>query len=260
MNCLSSATWRTACSDGQAWAESFLGVGSPRTTACRFGGGSGGRLLGDLGVPEFTNMGRRRVGPEFPRSWFTADDGVSVRSGLRGAGCSVILGFRSSRTWDGSDWDRSFAQEAHTGRRRVGAEGTWGAWERGRRSVGPEFPRSWLTLDDGDRRWWWVRRGVGADGGGRPRNPWTSRLLSGRRGSRIGTCSTVESRPFWTKSSEQELPGMFKSGNLGIPDGKTWDWVPWGGTPGGIAAEVVRGGDVPTAVSKLVRKPCRFLT
>ena len=43
--------------------------------------GTGRRLLGDIGVPECTNLGRRRVGSEFPRSGFAVDDG-----GRRGIG------------------------------------------------------------------------------------------------------------------------------------------------------------------------------
>jgi hypothetical protein len=37
--------------------------------------GQGCKVLGDLGVPESTNLGRRWVGSEFPRSWLVADDG-----------------------------------------------------------------------------------------------------------------------------------------------------------------------------------------
>ena len=60
-------------------------MGSPRTTACRFGVDSGGRLLGDLGVPESTNLGRRRVRSGFPRSGFLLlDDGGGMPYGFLG--------------------------------------------------------------------------------------------------------------------------------------------------------------------------------
>ena len=83
----SEGTWGAGCSvisgfwnprswDGEGWAQSFLGVGSHWTTACRFGGDLGGRLLG-----------RRRVGSEFPQRGLQVDDGVSVWRGLGGAGC-----------------------------------------------------------------------------------------------------------------------------------------------------------------------------
>jgi hypothetical protein len=115
------------------------------------------RLLGDLGVPESTNMGRRRAGSEFPRSWLPADNGerrwwwvlgrnrVCLRAdddGLaeggvkRGIGVSselapggrrrsaLVVGLGGQAAWTAKGGLGVSSEWVHGGRRPVGLEGT----------------------------------------------------------------------------------------------------------------------------------------
>ena len=155
--------WRGLGGQAARTAKRGLKVSSEwlqeRTTACRFGGDLGGRLLGDLGVPESTNLGRRRVGSGFrPRGsrWTTACRfGVDLGGWLLGdlgVTESTNLGRRRVAAEVSSKWARS-------GRRRVGLEGT--------RNAGCLDGEGWAGVssklahvDDGVSAWW-VRRGVG---------------------------------------------------------------------------------------------------
>jgi hypothetical protein len=90
-------TWGAGCSDCEAWAESFPGVGSKRTTACRFGGdsertGALGRKTARLldscrgGGPCRFAAGNRRGGEEQARKFVpTGSQGACAAGVLRGA-------------------------------------------------------------------------------------------------------------------------------------------------------------------------------
>jgi hypothetical protein len=75
-----------------------------RTTTCRFGGESGGRVLGDLGVPPRTGIG---VSSKWVHGGRRRSACLVGSEGSRGAGCSVISqsrlglgsGFRPKGLW-----------------------------------------------------------------------------------------------------------------------------------------------------------------
>ena len=93
---------------------------------------------------------------------------MSVWRGLGGAGCAVILGFPSPRTWDGGGWTPNFLGVGSywttayrfgvdLGGRLLGDFGVLESTKLGRRRVASEFPQSGFTADDGVS----VRKGLG---------------------------------------------------------------------------------------------------
>jgi hypothetical protein len=147
------SVWRglrnAGCSDGEAWDRGFVQWLQERTTACRFGGDLGGRLRGDLGVTESTNLGRR-TGLGVSSKWV---HGGRRRVGLEGTpnglGADGALGQKTARLLDllskrcrssVSDWDRGFVQRGPQWTTAVGVRGGFGGdsgcfrggWRRGR--------------------------------------------------------------------------------------------------------------------------------
>ena len=102
---------RTAAEVSSKWARSGRGVG--RSWWVRRG-----RLLGDLGVPESTNLGLRRVGSEFPRNGLT---GGQRRVGVRRNFERRLLGDLGVPA---SDWTPSFLGVGSRRTTAAGLEGT----------------------------------------------------------------------------------------------------------------------------------------